>query len=83
MARSFIIPRNKSLLQRLRMGSKPRHPLVTEAMIHQWCLRIEDNHPLFDISAPPHYRDIRANDVDGDLAEPLHTEAPAVRASRG
>jgi hypothetical protein len=87
MAKSFLITRKRSLLQRLGIGSRPRRPEVTDALIAEWCQQIEARHPLFDSSVPASHPVVGANDV-GDRGQeaassPVEMLVPAVHANHG
>lgn len=83
MAKQFLIPKKRSLIERLRSGSKPRRFDVTDAHIDQWCKRIEARHPLFDISVPSIQPAVGANDVGEGASQALQPDATAVRVKRG
>ena len=83
MAKQFLIPKKRGLIERLRMGSQPRRFVVTDALIDQWSKRIEARHPLFDISVPELHPAAGANDGSEGDAQAFPPEAAALRVSRG
>ena len=82
MAKQFLIPKKRGLIERLRLGSKPRRFEVTDAFIDQWSRRIETRHPLFDISVPELHPAAGTNYCSEGDAQAFPPEDAALRVSR-